>query len=56
MNQEPRRLDPTVTADAIDIIDQFLQPNVILNREMFGVAEVCMRTIRKALQPPEATP
>lgn len=42
-------LDPTVPEHAIEIIDQILQPGVQMNRQSWGIAEVCVRTIRKKL-------
>lgn len=42
-------LDPTVPEHAIEIIDQLLQPGVRMDRQTWGMAEVCVRTIRKSI-------
>lgn len=46
-------LNPAKIPDAVTIVDQMLQPGVHLDRQAYGVAEVCIRTIRAALTPPD---
>lgn len=52
--QQPQQivLDPMVPAHAIEIIDQMLQPGARMDRQAWGMAEVCVMTIRRELSKP----
>ena len=49
--QQPRNVDPNNPMDALRILDGLLQPGVVLNRPMFALADTCVGTLLRALQP-----
>lgn len=52
MSNEQQKLDPTVAAHAIEIVDQLVQPGAQMNRQTWSVLELCIRTLRKEIAKP----
>jgi hypothetical protein len=49
--QEQRNVDPNNPMDALRILDGLLQPGVVLNRPVFALADMCLATLLRAIQP-----